>query len=402
VSDKEIVPDMALICQLAEEDADSVLRLAQRLIQTPSRGGIDSYESIVEILNEWFTKHQIRAESLQQGSALVGLFAEIHGARPGPRYVLNACIDTAPFGDLKAWTYEPTSGRVVDGWLHGRGSADSKTAAAIFAHIAARMQRMPEAFTGTFVVLFDADEHTGHFGGAKAYFSRPESASKVSGVMIGYPGHEHLVIGSRGFFRARISVFGVAGHSGGRHPGISAIRKAAEIVHALSEQRFPAAYDPAFPNEPSLMVTGIRGGEAFTITPDLCTLDLDVRLTPRFDGECADRLVREVLVDVDARWPGTKASEYEVEASWPAYRLADENTLVVAISEGARRVGLLVEPKIASPANIGNYLAIQGIPVTAGFGLPYQGIHAINECARIDMIPKIQAVYHQAILALLQ
>ena len=35
--------------------------------------------------------------------------------------------------------YPPTSGQIADGWLHGRGSNDSKAGAAIFARIAARL-----------------------------------------------------------------------------------------------------------------------------------------------------------------------------------------------------------------------------------------------------------------------
>jgi Peptidase family M20/M25/M40 len=42
-----------------------------------------------------------------------------------------------PFGDEAAWTYPPASGQIAAGWLHGRGSADSKAGAAIFAHVAA-------------------------------------------------------------------------------------------------------------------------------------------------------------------------------------------------------------------------------------------------------------------------
>ena len=42
------------------------------------------------------------------------MVCEITGGRAGPRYVLDACLDTAPFGDEAAWTHPPTSG-VIDG-----------------------------------------------------------------------------------------------------------------------------------------------------------------------------------------------------------------------------------------------------------------------------------------------
>jgi succinyl-diaminopimelate desuccinylase len=116
--------------------------------------------------------------------------------------VLDACLDTAPFGDETAWTYPPTSGEITGGWLHGRGSSDSKAGAAIFAHIAARLHDHAGRLHGSVVLLFDVDEHTGSFGGAKAYFEGPDAPGRVDGVMIGYPGLGHVVTGDRGVLAA--------------------------------------------------------------------------------------------------------------------------------------------------------------------------------------------------------
>ena len=38
--------------------------------------------------------------------------AEIEGGRPGPTWVLDACLDTAPFGDESAWSFSPTAGDI--------------------------------------------------------------------------------------------------------------------------------------------------------------------------------------------------------------------------------------------------------------------------------------------------
>jgi succinyl-diaminopimelate desuccinylase len=70
-------------------------------------------------------------------------------------------------------------GVIAGGWLHGRGSADSKAGAAIFAHVAARLRDTAGGFGGSVVVLFDVDEHTGGFGGAKAYFEQPVTSTSL-------------------------------------------------------------------------------------------------------------------------------------------------------------------------------------------------------------------------------
>lgn len=83
----------------------------------------------------------------------MALACEVAGGRPGPRFVLDACLDTAPFGDEAAWTFPPTSGQIAGGWLHGRGSSDSKAGAAIFAHVAARLHATADGFDGSVVLL---------------------------------------------------------------------------------------------------------------------------------------------------------------------------------------------------------------------------------------------------------
>jgi succinyl-diaminopimelate desuccinylase len=142
-----------------------------------------------------------------------GRGVDVRGARwqARPRFVLDACLDTAPFGDQAAWTYSPASGQIIRGWLHGRGSADSKAGAAIFAHVAARLRDTAGGLAGSVVLLFDVDEHTGGFGGAKAYFEGAAATRRADGVMIGYPGLGHVVTGGRGVLRARVHTHGTAG-----------------------------------------------------------------------------------------------------------------------------------------------------------------------------------------------
>ena len=155
--------------QAAREDYDAVVKLARDLVRIPSRGGIDPGEPVLTCMAAWLAEHGLSCHRVAgPGGATVALTCEVPGGRPGPRFVLDACLDTAPFGDEAAWAYPPTSGEITRGWLHGRGSADSKAGAAIFAHVAARLRDTASGWGGSVVLLFDVDEHTGGFGGAKA------------------------------------------------------------------------------------------------------------------------------------------------------------------------------------------------------------------------------------------
>ena len=375
------------------------MELTRRLVRVSSRGGIDPYGPVLECMSAWLGEHGLACRRVAgPGGATVALMCEVPGGRTGPRFVLDACLDTAPFGDEAAWTYPPTSGEIADGWLHGRGSSDSKAGAAIFAHVAARLRETAGGFGGSVVLLFDVDEHTGGFGGAKAYF---EHAGPVDGVLIGYPGLDHVVIGGRGVLRARVHVHAVAGHSGSTRTGAGAITKAAHLIRKLYEAPLPGPPGPEFPVPAKLTVTAISGGEGYSMVPDLCTVNVDIRLTPALDDRAAAALLQEAAASTDAAWPGTASTSVEVTTRWPPYALPDGSPLRDALLTGATRAGLTPVAKVAGPSNIGNYLAGLGIPATAGFGVDYENLHGTDERIRLDSIPTVQAAYHQALLTLL-
>ena len=295
----------------------------------------------------------------------------------------------------------PLSGEITGGWLHGRGSSDSKAGAAIFAHVAARLQAASGGFDGSVVLLFDVDEHTGGFGGAKAYFEGSGSPDRVDGVMIGYPGLDHVVTGGRGVLRTRLDVHATAAHSGSSQAGAGAIAKAADLIRELRGAELPGPAGPGFPLPARLTVTAISGGEGYSMVPDLCSLNVDVRLTPALDDSTAAALLAAAAARTDTAWPGTPPVSIAVTTRWPPYALPDGSPLRDALLQAAALVGLAPAAKIAGPSNIGNYLAGLGIPATAGFGVGYEGLHGTDERIRVNTIPVVQAAYHQALLTLL-
>jgi len=181
----------------------------------------------------------------------------------------------------------------------------------------------------------------------------------------------------------------------------SAIAKAAALVTRLHDAELPGPADPGFPLPARLTVTAISGGEGYSVVPDLCVVNVDVRLTPAFDSQAALKTVRDTAAAADDVWPGTQPTDVEVTTSWPPYALPADSPLRTALLSAARDAGITARAKVAGPSNIGNYLAGLGVPATAGFGVAHEGLHGTDERIRIDSIPPVQAAYHQALLTLL-
>ncbi|MFE5755075.1 M20 family metallopeptidase [Streptomyces massasporeus] len=378
----------------------AVVDLAGELIRRPSRAGLDDHAPVLAVLEDWLTARGLPCRRLYDDARRpVALLVEIAGGRPGPWWALDACVDTAPFGDETAWSFPPTAGDVVEGRLRGRGAADSKLAAALFCHIAAELHGRAGALRGGLAVLLDADEHTGGFGGARAYLADPD-AVRPAGVMIGYPGFDEVVVGGRGLWRAGIAVHGTSGHSGSRRAVVGAVSRAAHLVRLLDAGPLPGAAG-AFPLPPKLTVTYCHGGEGFSAVPDRCEIGVDVRTTPGFGARAAEDLVRAAAGELDAALPAPRPTEVTVVASWPPYRLAEDEQPAAALLGAAAGQGLTVRAKTAGPSNIGNLLAAEGIPATAGFGLPYEGLHGVDERVHLADLPAVHAVYRRAVLDLL-
>ncbi|MGA5637743.1 M20 family metallopeptidase [Streptomyces cinereoruber] len=385
-----------------DETIRSVVQLAQELVRRPSRGGIDDYGPVLSVLEEWLTARAVPHRRLHdEAGVLVGLLAEVAGDRPGPWWTLDACADTAPYGDTTRWSFPPTSGQVQDGWLLGRGAADSKLAAAMYCHIAADLAASSPAFAGGLAVLLDVDEHTGGFGGARAYLADPHAA-RPAGVIIGYPGMDEVVVGGRGLWRATLTVHAPSGHSGSSRTVTSAITRATRLVAMLDAADLPSADGASgFPLGPKVTVTAFHGGEGFSVTPDRVDINLDIRTTPSFDAHDAETLVRKAVAELDAELPAPVPTSVAEVASWPAFRLQEHEQPAAALLSAARAAGLDIRAKTAGPSNIGNLLAGHGIPATAGFGVPYEGLHGIDERASLAELPAVYAIHQQAVQHLL-
>ncbi|MEU5136972.1 M20/M25/M40 family metallo-hydrolase [Streptomyces californicus] len=391
-----------LVAHAATRSA-SVIGLAKELIRRPSRGGLDDYEPVLSVLEDWLKARALPHRRLYDGAGeLVGLLVEIAGGRPGAWWTLDACVDTAPFGDEEAWSFPPTSGDVVGGFLRGRGAADSKLAASVFCHIAEDLLPHAAELRGGLAVLLDVDEHTGAFGGARAYLEDAETVTPA-GVMIGYPGMDDVVVGGRGLWRATLTVRAESGHSGSSRTVLGAVSRAARLIQLLDTATLPGRPEAGalFPLPPKMSVTAVHGGEGFSVTADRCDLNVDVRTTPVFGARDAETLVRGVAAELDAELSGPAATQVTPLASWPPFQLQPHEQPAAAVLEAAASLGLTVRAKTAGPSNIGNLLAGQGIRAIAGFGVPYAGLHGIDERASLAELPQVYTVYHQAVRTLL-
>ncbi len=232
-------------------------------------------------------------------------------ADPGRGLTLSAHMDVVPAGD--GWDSDPfvlTDGTLSDGgdcWF-GRGTADMKGFLALAVNAAARLDL--DSLQAPLALVLTFDEELGCLGAAHLAATWPKEDPLPKNTIIGEPTSFEAVRLHKGHLKIRIEVSGTSAHSGYPHLGIHAIEPAGAIITALAELRrqLESEHPPHhehFPETPfvALNVARVGGGDAINIIPDLCVIDVGLRLLPEMNSAPIIARVEEA-VEAAARAEG--------------------------------------------------------------------------------------------------
>lgn len=220
----------------------------------------------------------IEAEVDEFAPGRANLYARLKGSDIRGSLVFSAHLDTVPVGTT-GWQRKPFEADIDTGRLYGRGASDMKggVAAMTLAFISIASSKTP--LSGDLVLAFSGGESSNCIG-AKRFVERKMFA-EASAILVSEPSSLDLVIAEMAALWLRVSAKGRTGHISGNR-GISAIDKMLDYVRDLESLEIPFDADPMLPL-PSLRVGRIAGGSAVNVTPDQCSVELDIRLRPGTD-----------------------------------------------------------------------------------------------------------------------
>ncbi len=363
------------------------------------------------------------------------LVARVSGRGEAPPLLLYGHVDVVPVTDQQ-WTHPPFAGRVIDGWVWGRGALDMKDGIAMYAD--ALLHAAKEPPRGDLIFLALADEETGGKDGAQFMVERhPEVFTGVRHAFGEFGGATYHLQGRRLYpimvaektpCIIRATVTGTGGHGSLPHRG-GAIAKLARFLATLDRHRLPVHITPPArhmveamadalggarglmlrqllhprltgwmldrlgpdmaPVEATLYNTAnatvVRGGDKFNVIPSKVEVTLDCRLLP---GQHPEDLLRELRAIAGP------------EVTFTVERLLDGGE-VFDISQFEMLAGVLRDldpgcypiPNLLPAATDGRTLAKLGIQtygftplkLPAGFSF-YSTIHAENERVPVEAV----------------
>jgi acetylornithine deacetylase/succinyl-diaminopimelate desuccinylase-like protein len=308
------------------------VELLQNLIRFDTTNPPGNEAECVAYINSLLTEAGCETTLLAKAPNRPNLLARLQGRGDAPPLLLYGHVDVVTTAGQE-WTHPPFEGKVVDGYVWGRGALDMKGGVAMM--LAAFLRAKAEGLTpaGDVVLAILSDEEAGGDYGAKYLVeSHPEQFEDIR-YALGEFGGFSFYMGKRKLYLVQIAekqicwmkatVRGPGGHGSIPVRG-GAMSRLAQVLQRLDQHRLPVHITPAarqmfeavasalpFPAglvlrqllNPSLTdsllkllgergqifeplfhntvnATIVRGGEKINVIPTEIVLELDGRLLP--------------------------------------------------------------------------------------------------------------------------
>jgi acetylornithine deacetylase or succinyl-diaminopimelate desuccinylase len=318
----------------------------------------------------------------------------------GPKTIhFNAHYDVVPVSG--GWRHgDPFSGKVENGWIHGRGTADMKGAIASLILALRALKATGAAPALDVEVSFTADEETDSALGAGWVVEHGGVRPDYALVMEGGEGRM-IGCGHNGVVWLEVTVHGRAAHGSTPRHGVNALEHMARLVLALDEhgreigRRSFTAPDGSV-RHPTLNIGGVfsggDGGKINTV-PALARFSIDRRVIPTETVAEAERELRAFIAAAARAIPKCRVTVTKVSENHPSYA-SPEHPFARALARHVARERRC-RPVFGCSTGFNDmqfFAQVLKIP-TLGYGPGGADFHAVDERAPVKELLAAARIY---------
>ncbi len=283
--------------------------LAAELIRCPSVTPADG--GALVLLAERLAAAGFRSERVDR-NGITNLYTR--WGSDGPALGFNGHTDVVPPGDVAAWKHDPFAGVVAEGALHGRGAADMKSGVAAF--VAAAIDFVTATPPrGSVIVTVTGDEEGVATDGTVAILDwMAARGERMDHCLVGEPTcpermGEAIKIGRRGSLTARLTAYGVQGHSAYPERAKNPLPALVRLLDRLAARELDSG--TAHFGASTLAITTVdTGNPASNVIPAEARATVNIRFNDAHSGaslsawieEEADRAAAEFGIGIAARF----------------------------------------------------------------------------------------------------
>ncbi|CAI6087068.1 unnamed protein product [Clonostachys chloroleuca] len=270
--------------------SDDPVALTQTLVQidssNPSLGSTQGpgETAAARYITHWLEHRDIENHMVEPTRGRPSIVGVVRGSGGGKSIMFNGHIDTVT---VLGYDGDPLSGKIADGRLYGRGSADMKCGVAAAMVALARSKTL--GLRGDVIFTGVSDEEAASIGTEEVL----AAGWRADGAVVSEPTNLKIVNSHKGFVWVEVDIHGVAAHGSRADLGVDAICKAGYFLVALDQYAKHLEVDVIDPKvgPASVHASLIKGGEEASSYPARCTITIERRTIA---GETASQVESEI------------------------------------------------------------------------------------------------------------
>jgi len=313
---------------------------------------------------------------------------------------IDGHIDTVDFGNLDNWNFDPLSGEIKDGFVHGRGTVDQKGGPAAFVTSGKILKEL--GFDKDLTIYFVGSVMEEDCDGLCWKYIIEEDKIKPDFAISTEPTNLNIYRGHRGRMEIVVSFKGISSHGSAPERGKNAIYMASRACLEIEKLNEKLAFDE-FLGRGSVTISEIvSGSPSLCAVADYAKIHLDRRLTWGETKESAIAEIQNIVKDMDAKVEVLNYEEtaftglkYGMEKYYPTWKIpADHKVVTSGVDSYKQLFGKdPIVDKWTFSTNGVVINGVHGIP-TIGFGPGNEVLaHAPNEKVPVSDLVKASAFY---------
>ncbi|HLR67545.1 MAG TPA: M20 family metallopeptidase [Virgibacillus sp.] len=298
----------------------------QKLVKINTVNPPGNEYAIAKVISEHAENNNLKSKIKPLTNGRANIVIELEGKNPKlPPLVFSGHLDTVPVGEQQNWEKKPTSGELIDGKIHGRGSCDMKSGVAGLIEAMIHMKEsdnLPEAnitFIGT------AGEEVDCIG-AKAVI-KDKIINNAGAMVIAEPSKNLVYSAHKGALWVEVIIYGKTAHGSMPSQGVNAIDYMRVFLERLNQLRFLNEKIHPLLGKPTLNVSTIEGGIQTNVVPDQCKVTVDIRTIPEIAHSEIVNGIQEILTGMETEW-GLFHSELNILHDLPPLANKKNDTFV--------------------------------------------------------------------------
>ncbi|MEI3598667.1 MULTISPECIES: M20 family metallopeptidase [unclassified Oceanobacillus] len=369
--------------------------ILKSLVQTNTTNPPGNEMELVRLILNLFNGYPIDYEVLEHGNNRGSLVITIEGEKKNQSIAFIGHLDTVPVTDEQDWKYPPFEAKVVEDYLHGRGSVDMKGGVTSMIVTALYLVRNSITPPQTVKFCFTADEESDGIGVVATREAGLLNDTKR--LIIPEPTNEKIGLGEKGALWLRIRVNGKATHGSRPELGSNAVEHLVDFISAFKNS-VHLLKDNRILGDSTVQVTQIAGGVKTNIIPDRCEATLDIRTIPGNDHKKIINTAISIAENMSKKLPGTNV-KIQIENNRPPIMMEEDAAIVKEMKGVYEELNIPVETK-------GMQFYTDASQVVPQLNIPFVIIgpgeeemaHQKNERVAISSVKKMGLVYLNYIL----